>query len=319
VDWTLNPQSSIPTILTIGRQPSSDGLSYQFGENGVRKSTYSALTFDGAADGVTATFNFSKYLNGTSLRLAYGKGYQGSENPMMADTPALKDTTVKGVIFETKLPSAIAKDSVFQIGFVDIDDMIADYSDLVVDDNSSNQNIGDMDLAGAMLELQNVGGSNLDFFIHVATNNAKPNGETSCLNVDKSGNCRKMGLLSSSSTTSTKTGQALWTGLRYTIHTNHKIGLEYNQGSKNWIAMTQGATNPYNKLSTRGKAYELYYIYAINRYAHLKLGGVYIDYEYTGSNWHVGEPMKIDDLPATQKAQTLDELRDYYLQFVVNF
>jgi regulator of replication initiation timing len=60
IDWVLNKGSDVPVILTIGRQPSSDGPSYTFMDDTTRKSTYSALIFDGASDGVVATVALAK-------------------------------------------------------------------------------------------------------------------------------------------------------------------------------------------------------------------------------------------------------------------
>jgi len=63
VDWTItNKDNIIPITLTIGRQPSSDGSSYKFSDNTSRKGTYSALVFDGAADGIVTTFNYQNIL-----------------------------------------------------------------------------------------------------------------------------------------------------------------------------------------------------------------------------------------------------------------
>ena len=58
VDWTVL-DGNVPLTLTIGRQPSSDGPSHQFKDNTVRKATYSALSFDGAADGIVATLGLA--------------------------------------------------------------------------------------------------------------------------------------------------------------------------------------------------------------------------------------------------------------------
>jgi len=102
IDWKVT-DGKVPLILTIGRQPSSDGPSHQFKENTVRKSTYSALSFDGAADGVVATLPLNKVsgVDGMVLRFGYGKGYQDSSNTSYVGNPGgIKDSNVLGVFFE---------------------------------------------------------------------------------------------------------------------------------------------------------------------------------------------------------------------------
>ena len=53
-----------------------------------------------------------------------------------------------------------------------------------------------------------------------------------------------------------------------------------------------------SKLATRGHAAEAYYIFQVNRNAFIKVGGIYYDYEYTGSGSPVGKPQKVDDVKA---------------------
>jgi hypothetical protein len=92
---------------------------------------------------------------------------------------------------------------------------------------------------------------------------------------------------------------------------NPKIGVEYNQGSKNWFSFTQGSNSLTNKLATRGSAVEVYYIQPINRYASLRFGAEMIDYDYVGSGYQIGAPMSVSDMGGT----TLDKLNNFYLLF----
>jgi hypothetical protein len=125
-----------------------------------------------------------------------------------------------------------------------------------------------------------------------------------------------MGLLTNTpGDTEQKDGHAFWLGTRYTMPIesmkNPKIGVEYNQGSKNWFSFTQGSNSLTNKLATRGSAVEVYYIQPINRYASLRFGAEMIDYEYVGSGYQIGTPMSVSDMGGT----TLDKLNNYYLLF----
>ncbi len=76
-----------------------------------------------------------------------------------------------------------------------------------------------------------------------------------------------------------------------------KVGLEYNYGSKYWTPFTQAQDDIVgSKLATRGHAGEAYYIFDINPKMFIKLGGIYYDYEYTGSGSPVGLPKKVKDV-----------------------
>jgi hypothetical protein len=312
IDWTMNSGSSVPVTLTLGRQPSSDGPSYTYMDNTTRKSTYSALAFDGATDGVVATVNLSKVtgIAGTALRVAYGKGFQDDERSNQSMTPyngvngsnAIDDTNVAGVFFDTSIPSMPG--SLFQLGYVAAKDLISTTAN-----GNTPTTIGDLSVAVALLELPNIAQSGLDFFIQFAQSKAEGNGR---------GDATYGGLLSNTGSNDTMTGDALWTGVRYTlpVKSKPKIGFEYNKGSKNWMSFTWGAHDAYNKLATRGNAYEVYYIQPINKYSFVRAGMVAMDYEYTGSGVHLGAPREINSTTKDNSGNpVLDKLTNYYLQF----
>ena len=319
VDWYFN--AFVPSALTIGRQPSADGPSHQFKENTTRKSTYSALVFDGASDGIVYTANVAALMGikEARLRLAYGKGFQNDETRIGVTNafigPAndtLKDTNVAGVFFESALFGL--DNSLFQIGYVRMSDVIANAMET---NSSKNVNIGDIDFAGVMAETANLHKSGWDLFAHVGVSSAKPNAKLYHYGDFGFGLLRDNG----ADDTDTKNGYAYWLGARYNFENfnKSKIGFEFNHGSKYWVTATQGSYDMYNKLSTRGDAYEMYGIYPINRYSFIKVGGIYIDYTYTDSGWYQKKPKKIADLPVAQRAGIVDTLSSIYLQFSVRF
>jgi len=325
VDWRV-VDGKVPLILTIGRQPSSDGPSHQFKDNTVRKSTYSALSFDGAADGVVATLPLKKLsdVDGMAVRVAYGKGYQeNTSNTYVGNPNGIKDTKVAGAFFESGLG---IDGSLLQLSVVSMKDVASLTQN--ASGKSTNTNIGDIDLYTAMIELTNIKGSGLDLFAHYGQSIAKPNGETPNYGYDFNGDGQAdmnmpVGLLTSTSgDKSDKTGSAYWIGMRYTLPIasmkHPKIGLEYNHGSKNWFSFTQGSNDITNKLATRGSATEIYYIQPINRYAFLRLGTQQIDYEYTGSGWQVGAPMKMS-AAKSMNPTALDTLTNNYILFNVKY
>ncbi len=311
IDWTVL-KGQLPVILTVGRQPSSDGPSHQFKENTVRKSTYSALSFDGAADGIVATFPLNKLsgINGMALRIGYGKGYQDSSSMSYVGNPAgIKDSNVLGAFFDTGLG---LDGSLLQVSAVSAKDIVSNTSDGT---SSTNTNIGDMMLYTAMVEFTNLMNSNVDLFAHIASSQAKPNGV-----VATQYGMGDVGLLTSTSgDTKTKKGSAYWLGARYTLDlealNNPRIGVEYNHGTKYWFSFTQGSNDLTNKLATRGDATEVYYIQPINRYAELRLGATMIDYKFTGSGYQIGAPMFVTDAGSN----AIDKLTNYYLLFNVAY
>ncbi len=318
IDWYFD--AWVPSALTIGRQPSADGPSHQYKENTTRKSTYSALVFDGASDGIVYTADISKIVNidNARLRFAYGKGFQNDETKIGvrnafigSQNDQLKDTNVYGGFFESNIPTL--SNSLFQVGYVHMGDVIANAMD---SDPDHNKNLGDIDFIGMMAQATNLYDTGLDLFAHFGMSQARPSKEL------YSFHGQNFGLLKDTlNDTSTKNGYAFWIGGRYTLDSlNHtKIGLEYNHGTEYWVTATQGSYDVYNKLATRGDAFELYGIYPVNRYSFIKLGGVYIDYDYTDSGWYQKRPHKITTLAPDQKSGVMDSLQSIYLQFSVRF
>jgi len=329
INWFLTPDSYIPLTATIGRQPSSDGPSNQFKDNTVRKGTYSALLYDGAADGIILSADLSKMTSipETILRLGYAKGYAYNESSPYATNafigPAnndVDDTNVIGIFLDTSIKGIDR--SFIQLSYSHMYDIIANPLDTNTN-NNHNPNIGSVDLYGAMVEFTNFKNTHLDMFAQFGCSVAHPNGESYIIKNPTTGQEYHIGLLSQDGDTSTKTGYATWLGGRYGFgkKQKYKIGLEYNHGTQNWINLTQGSFDIYNKLATRGDAYEAYLMYVINRYANLRFGYINIDYKYTRSGWFVGESKPISStltIP-NSAASTVDSLESYYLKMNVHF
>jgi len=312
LDWFLNQDGYIPMAITIGRQPSTDGPSHQFKDNTSRKATYSSLLYDGAADGMIFTMDISKIIDNKNsfLRFGYAKGYSCFENSTMANNTSsyssdnIDDTDVYGIFFDTTLP--YVENSLIQLSYSKIDNIIANQLDTNL---IQNKNIGNVDMYGAMIELSDIKNSDIDLFLHYGHSEANPNSNSYLI---------YGGLLSAAGDTTTKSADSIWLGSRYSFgdRKKYKIGFEYNYGSKNWVNMTQGSYDSYNKLTTRGEAYETYASYAINRYANIRLGYIKINYDYSGSGNFVGESVNMDDVINPQE---LKEFQSIYLKMSVNY
>ncbi len=314
LDLFFNRDGKIPFALTIGRQPSTDGPSQQFKDNTARKATYSALLYDGASDGAVATWDLSRLLKRpkTYFRLGYAKGFGYTETAndvgnafVGASNTDLKDTNVVGAFFDTTLPGV--RHSLFQVSYSRLFDIIANPLDA---NSSRNVNIGDMDMLGAMAEVTNLKDWGVDLFAHYGYVLAHPNGK---------GYLRYGTLLGQKGTHGNKRGFAVWVGGRYGFGEGrrYKLGLEYNHGSRNWVSLTQGSFDVYNKLATRGDAFEGYVMYVLNRYTNFRLGYVDIRYNYTRSGWFVGRSVDVDS--TTQPSSELKRLQSIYLKMSVNY
>ncbi len=297
VDWVI-PNDIIPFSITFGRQPSSEGPPFEFKENKERLSTYPSLLFDGEADGIVFTFGLEKWtdIKNNAFRIAYGKGYQSDDdfNIYYDERGGLDDLNVFGLFFEGEIPTL--PNSLFVLSYV----RGFDFVDTPL---NTSMNIGSMDLFGLHLQTQKFLNSNFNLFTSFGMDISHPNGEymvSSPETMFLSG-----GLLDDNGKNS-HTGYSIYTGVSYDIPfkplNNPILGVEYNYGSKYWFSFTQGSTELFNKLATRGNAYDIYYIQPINKSLQLRTGFTYIDYNYSLSGWHIGEPTELNNI-----------LRNYYL------
>lgn len=287
VDW-IPEGMPVPLAITFGRHPSSEGPPFEMKENRQRQSTYPALLFDGEADGVVATVGLERYLGwkDSGVRFAWGKAYQDDDNVnSYLDNPAntgLDDTNVYAMFFETQLPGV--KDSLLVLSALRAENLAADFTN--IGGMSGVANIGDVDLYGLHLQANKVAESNFDAFISAGLNRTHPNGRFVTYGVTP------MGLLNNDGTTS-HTGWAVYAGARYNIQykplNDPKVGVEYNHGSDYWFSFTSGSTELYNKLATRGDAYEVYYIQPFNENLFLRTGFTWVEYNYMLSGFQIGD------------------------------
>jgi hypothetical protein len=311
VDYLIDKDWAVPVTVTLGRQPSSDGPSHQFKDNTVRKSTYSALGFDGAADGIVTTLDFEKAtgVENAAVRLAYGKGYQAynttnASTQYIDTTSGVKDTQFYAMFIDGSIPAV--KGSLLQLGYVKATNVTG---------MTGGANLGGIDLLGIMAEFTNISDTGLDLFAHYGISKADANTNTVAMGAQNYGMFGTQGM---NDLGGNHTGQAFWVGGRYALPFSKagKIGYEYNRGSQYWVSFTNAANDLTNKLATRGNAHEVYYIQPINRYAHIRAGAQFINYDYAGSGSHLGTPMKLGDAGTENEIKSLT---NYYLLFNLLF
>jgi hypothetical protein len=299
IDWT--PKFITPVSISFGRLPTSDGPPLEFKENRQRQSIYPALIFDGEPDGIVATFGLERYLQlkNSGLRFFYAMAmqYDNSSSMNYLDTitdDMYQDNRVQAVFFESELPGL--RNSLLVLSYVPATDILmqSPYSN---DPDESMDNLGDITLYGAHLQVPNLLGSGLDIFVSYGVNRNEPNGRT----IDFGGN--NVGLFGDAGTgpltvdkasTAKTTGRAWYAGISYEIPARFlnrpKIGFEYNKGNQWWFSFTPGASDLFNRLATRGEAYDVYYMQPLNKNLFMRLGYTKIIYDYSGSGMPLGLP-----------------------------
>jgi hypothetical protein len=287
VDW-IPEGMPIPLALTFGRHPSSEGPPSELKENRLRQSTYPSLLFDGEADGVVATVGLERYLGwkNSGIRLAWGKAYQDTNTSVSYMDNAggmYDDTNIYAMFFETEIPGV--RDSLLVLSALQAANLVGDGTYV---GGAGKADIGDMTMYGIHAQANNLMDSGFDLFLSSGINKTDPSGNTV---TDAYG--RPTGLLNTGANTDEHSGWAVHAGLRYNIPykpwNNPKVGFEYNHGSDNWFSFTWGSAELYNKLATRGDAYDFYYIQPFNDNLFGRLGYTHIDYNYSNSGIHMGD------------------------------
>jgi len=331
VDYAYATISNIfgaPVWYSVGRRPSTGGIPDNLRQNQEKIGTAGIpgimvnYAFDGMTLGYAPDINA---LPGAYMKLCYGKGFDSGYQTTSGVT--LKDTDFLGLNVAVMDSENLHVELQWQKGWNIFDmpsDGVASFGT-----SSPTENLGNIQWVGGVVTGK-VGGLNL--FASAAQSKTDPNSNT------LSSNGTPWGLLWTStmaggSGKDEKSGSAVYAGGRYDITaTKTKIGLEYNQGSKNWIGMIPSDDDIWtSKLGTRGHVYEAYVIQELNRSpiskkgkAWVKLGYQYYKFEYTGSNSWLGESYKISDLTTTNpmKAQMLaavEDAKDIYFTLDVQF
>ncbi len=300
VDWI--PQGfPVPLAITVGRHPSSEGPPTEYKENRKRQSTYPALIFDGEADGIVATLGLERYigLQNAGLRLAYGKVYRSDTNDTdvsWLDNDNTQDSDIAAAFFESKIP--FVPNSLMVFSYAHVFDMPANMIDGEMTDGVI---LGDLDLFGVHFQASDIAKSGLDLYVSGSINETDPNDDSATnLAFGTSMLALNGAPVANADDVESKTGWSVVAGFRYTMPikalNNPKLGFEYNHGSKYHFTMTSGANELYNKLATRGDAYELYYIQPVSRHLFFRAGYTHVDYDFTGSGQPAWEPIRLDRL-----------------------
>jgi len=322
-----------PIWFSVGRRPSTDGAPTNLKSNNERPGNGGtpALLVNYAFDGMTLGYAPDiEMLPGFYTKVCYGRGFDSGFRGTV--TNSLKDTDMLGVAVIPVDTDPLRVWMQWNRGFNIFDFPVM--NDTAFGNTAPTVNLGSIDWygIGAMSTLKKVGPGDLNFFVDGGISKTHPNSNIS-------GQAMFQGLLTGSPfnpdmTPESKTGYAVFAGLRYDLPSRTKLGFEYNYGSKNWITFSPAADDMWtSKVGTRGHVFEPYIIQEldlkpISSYfakAFFKLGYQYYDFEYTGSNNWVGAPMKISDVAAYTAGggmllqAPVDKAHDIYGTFEVHF
>jgi len=322
---TWNNIAEQPIWFSIGRRPSTGGVPTNLKQNLEKpgNSGVPGLLVDYAFDGVTLGWAPDiEALPGAYAKLCYGRGFStGIEEE---GNNSLHNTDMVGINIVPMDTDAFRLELQYNRGMNIFSNPIMLSGPFASTFSSVQSNLGNIDWYG--IDTMGKAGD-FNWFIAGAMSKTDPNGKTIQFPVFGD---TGIGLLFDQGQKESKTGYGLYLGGRYDIEsTRTKIGLEYNQGTKNWITFTPASDDMWTaKLGTRGKVYEGYVIQElplkpIASYlakAFFKVGYQYYDFDYTGSNSWLGAPTKISSTAnSMQLTAPLKNAQDLYATFEVQF
>lgn len=313
--------------FSVGRRPSTHGAPSHLRANTARPGTGGtpALLVDYAFDGMTVGWAPDiDALPGAYGKLCYGRGYESGFSKAL--TNSLEDTDMVGlsvVPIDTD-PLRVWLQWNRGMNIFDAPKMASTYFGTTM----PKTNLGDIDWygLGALGTIKRVGPGELNWFADAGMSVTHPNDKVS----SQFGFQGLMtGAFFNPEAPSSKTGSAIYVGLRYDLPSKTKLGVEYNHGSKNWITFAPAAGDSWtSKVGTRGNVYEVYAIQELNARpissvmakSFFRLGFQYYDFQYTGSNNWVGAPVRISDVNGQMMTTApLAKAYNAYATFEVKF
>jgi len=343
----------LPWHFSFGRRPSATGPGKENSEYATLGGSPLAHIIQWQFDGASLQFDFEylvDFLPGSFIKLCYGKGYEsgwGSSNATAANngliaTPEVDDVEFLGVIVkfyddeQYKLWYNYARGFGVTDGFTGSavmpftvvghnTDLSADgsYDEFEITPNYSGSasrteataEVGDMEWHSLLAQGDTFGFS---WFASASMSKSHPDGRSMAAMYQFMDQDQMLG------SNDSKTGTSFWAGVATPELpvTGGKLGFEYNQGSKYWVAMT-GAEDDLvgSKLAVRGKVYELYYHQPIiGNTLFATLGYQHFDYDYSGSGSYLGAPVKVEDVNGLNAMMpVVDKVDKFYASFTYRY
>lgn len=297
-------------VLTLGRQPGTEGPGFNIRNNALRQSTYPALTVNLLGDAAILTYKPS-FLSSLhfALRGGYGKVYQfDTADDILRDWTAPSgdkaDSNLYIAIAETKLPLDFMglSDNLFMLSYVRLQDLAVHFDNILggtIPGTSTPlyingvSNLGTMDTTTAHFEAYKLFDLPINYF-----------GSISYM---KGSDAQNVPLYTQQNGTGTspitrkifneKDAWAGHIGLRFDFSQFFKLGAEYFYGSRYWYTMSRPSINdPLNIRATRGHAYDVYIISQIDRNQYFRLSYTRIKNDWTNRGLPIGDAYSKDSI-----------------------
>lgn len=335
----LGELGDMPYSVSFGRRPSLDGFLTNLRADNAEPGSPTGHNINMQFDGASFKFDFDKLtgIPGFYAKICLGRGFSETTgaysmnmntmgfNPGYINDEGNPDMDLAGLIVQFfdngqyKLVGNyfVAKNLMdMDIQGMNVGQMMTPMGmQSVMQPAFKFTDVGDMSGGALSFQINGIGDGISDFlddtvvFLSYAFSKTDPNKNmVGAINpMAPGGMGQTSGMLGS---TDSKFGSSIYAGIQIpTFWDGHKLGLEYNHGSKYWRSFTYGEdTLVGSKLAARGDAYEIYYTLPIvSKNLTAQLSYLYIDYDYTGSDtffgW-TGTPMDVDQTPgAIKKAQ----------------
>lgn len=270
LDYYITPE----WIVTIGRQPGTDGPGSNLRNNALRQSTYPALAINALGDAAVITYKpESLQDHKVAIRAAYGKTYQwdeenGKVRDWMSDQKDA-DANLYYAAVEGELPIEGMGDNLIIFNVAHMTDFALPIpGSMSLGDDDEVVNLGNLTLANIHFENYKAFGTNFNWFASLGYSNGSNNEInpllSTALQIQSKGY--------SNGKFNEKDGYAVHVGGRYDFTKALKVGYEFFWGSRYWYTMSRPSINdPLNIRMTRGTAHDFYVIYQLDRYQFLRL------------------------------------------------
>ncbi|EAH7795330.1 outer membrane tyrosine kinase [Campylobacter jejuni] len=268
LDYYITPE----WIVTIGRQPGTDGPGSNLRNNALRQSTYPALAINALGDAAVITYKpESLQDHKVAIRAAYGKTYQwdeesGKVRDWMSDQKDA-DANLYYAAVEGELPIEGMGDNLIIFNVAHMTDFALPIpGSMLLGDDDEVVNLGNLTLANIHFENYKAFGTNFNWFASLGYSNGSNNEINPLLSIALQSKGYGNGKFNE------KDGYAVHVGGRYDFTKALKVGYEFFWGSRYWYTMSRPSINdPLNIRMTRGTAHDFYVIYQLDRYQFLRL------------------------------------------------
>lgn len=282
LDYYITPE----WIVTIGRQPGTDGPGSNLRNNALRQSTYPALMINALGDAAVITYKpESLQDHKITIRAAYGKTYQWDEEGKVRDWMGDQkdaDANLYYAAVEGELPIEGMGDNLIIFNVAHLQDFalplpgVSQSISTPIGDGSATlpagvYNLGDITLANLHFENNNAFGTNFNWFASLGYSHGS-NGAKQSFTTNGPLGPIVAGEIQKKLDFNEKDGYAVHVGGRYDFTKALKVGYEFFWGSRYWYTMSRPSINdPLNIRMTRGTAHDFYVIYQLDRYQFLRL------------------------------------------------